>query len=129
MIFNTFNQADESHSLSPITDYSCVHSNSWIVNTAGSINSNINGNPRIDITSSAYDGSGNWRITFTGITDYPKKITTKDIQQLNSHSSSDFTNGLPNIGKALIRSLFAPTTLIHLKMHIFVYIFVFFCVL
>lgn len=72
-------------------DYSCLHANSWLVNTASNYNSVFQSST--DITSSAYSSSASkWSAVSTGIPNYDRTFTAADISTLNARplASTDF---------------------------------------
>lgn len=79
------------------TDYSCVHANSWLVNTDGQYSNLYASN--VDVTTSGFVNSSmsttGWQTTFTGIPFYGHVFTQDEINKLNSRprASTDFTTG------------------------------------
>jgi hypothetical protein len=64
-------------------DYSCLHSNSWLVNTNSHYNFVFSSST--DITSSAYSSStSKWSAVSTGIPNYDRTFTAADISTLNA---------------------------------------------
>lgn len=84
-------------SVAPSMDYSCVHADAWLLNSAGVYSSNYDAT--VDITSSGFVNdtvsSTGWKATFNGIPYYDHTFTTSEITTLNSRpkASSDFTTG------------------------------------
>jgi hypothetical protein len=74
------------------TDYSCLHSGSWLLNTASDTSSYFS--TTTDITSSSRS-SGTWSTTTNQIPKYNKLFSSSDISALNSRpkAATDFVTG------------------------------------
>jgi hypothetical protein len=79
-------------SASPTTDYSCLHSGSWLVNKDSATSSYFS--TTTDVTSSSLS-SGVWSTTTNQIPKYNKLFSSSDISALNSRpkATTDFVSG------------------------------------
>lgn len=81
----------------PPKDYSCVHANSWLLNTRGVYS--INFAATVDITTSSFVSGtpviSGWIINFNGIPFYDHYFTQSEVAALNSRPSAatDFVSG------------------------------------
>ena len=84
-------------------DYSCLHTNNWLVNKAGTRNSYLGS--LTELQSMIYSSTGYMTVTTGGIPKYTHSFTTSEGSALNSrpHSAYDFTTGrtTASIGTAL----------------------------